>query len=997
MMKSLTLLLAFLVGSFPVNAQSNSSALSSQQEPIAPVQATSADDRLAGYEARKALIDQSLVANVPFRNVGPTVMSGRVVDVDVNPADPTHFYVAYASGGLWKTTNNGLTFESLFDDQAVMTQGDIAVDWSHGEIIWMGTGENNASRSSYAGAGIYKSLDGGATWQHLGLAETHRTGRIVLHPEDPNTVWVAASGHLYSPNGERGIYKTTDGGETWQQTLFVDDNTGAIDLVINPDDPSILYAAMWHRERRAWNFVESGGGSGIYKSDDGGDTWTLITSEGSGFPTGEGVGRIGLALYPGNPNVLYALLDNQERRAEEEEEEQPALTRDMLREMTREAFIEQVEAEDLESYLRDNGFPPEHTAESITERIDSGDLEPISLVYYLEDANRELFDTPVIGLEVYRSDDAGKSWSRTHEEDVGGVYFSYGYYFGQIRVAPDTAERIYIMGVPILKSEDGGKTFTSINEENVHVDHHALWVSGTRPGHIINGNDGGINISWDDGKSWFKANSPSVGQFYAIQVDEAMPYNVYGGLQDNGVWVGPNTYEHNFRWHGSGSYPYESLMGGDGMQIEVDTRTNDIVYTGFQFGNYFRIDRSSGQRTGIKPRHELGERPLRFNWQSPIHLSRHNQDILYYGSNKLHRSFNRGDDWETLSDDLTKGGIKGDVPFGTLATIDESPLRFGLLYVGSDDGYVHMSNDAGNTWDRISDDLPQDLWVSRVEASHHAEGRVYVTLNGYRWDNFEAYVYRSDDYGVTWTHIGEDLPLEPVNVIVEDPAVEDVLYVGTDHGLYVSLDQGASFMAFEGGLPYTPVHDLKVQAREKDLVVGTHGRSIFIADMSHVQQLTPELVAEALHIFDIEEVRFSSNWGIKRASWSEPNVPEVTLPFFSGASGETTIQIKSEDDLILKSLTVSADRGLNYIAYDLTVDPAAAEDFNEAQEEKDEDDRQLMEEKDNGVNYLIPGSYSVEISQGNETVTGQLMIKDRSQRGGSGEPRMGPSDEEEIK
>ena len=975
-------------------AQAPTANVSTDEPPsmVSIVPATPAEARMAGFEQKKRLEARSLVGNVALNNIGPTVMSGRIVDLDANPADPTHIYAAYASGGLWKTTNNGLSFEPLFDEQASMTLGDIAVDWARGETIWVGTGENNSSRSSYAGTGIYRSTDGGATWQHRGLAETHRIGRIILHPDDPNTVWVAALGALYSPGPDRGVYKTTDGGETWRKTLFAGENAGVIDLVIDPSNPNVLYAATWHRERRAWNFVEGGEDSGIYKSTDGGETWTRLSADGAdGFPAGAGVGRIGLALYPGNPNILYAFLDNQDRRPPDEDEDEPALTRDALRTMSKEAFLA-VDNEALTAYLQDNNFGSGYTADVIREKVRNDEIEPVALVWFVEDANRELFDTPVIGAEVYRSDDGGASWRRTHEDYLNGVYFSYGYYFGEIRVAPHDPDRIYIMGVPILRSDDGGKTWMSINEPNVHVDHHALWLNPNRPGHLINGNDGGLNISYDDGATWFKANTPSVGQFYAIAVDDAEPYHVYGGLQDNGVWDGPHTYEHSYGWYGSGNYAYDRLLGGDGMQVEVDTRTNEIVYTGSQFGNYVRIDKATGERARIRPRHELGERPLRFNWQTPIHLSRHNQDVLYFGTNKLHRSFNRGEDWETLSDDLTHGGRKGDVPFGTLATVDESPLRFGLIYTGSDDGLVHVSRDGGYAWERISDNLPQNLWVSRVEASAHALGRVYVTLNGYRWDHFDAYVFRSDDYGRTWNRLGEDLPPEPVNVIVEDPENEDVLYLGTDHGVYVSLDGGTSFMAMGGGLPYTPVHDLKVQAREKHLVVGTHGRSIYQADIQHIQQLTPDLIAEPLYAFAIESVTHRRNWGNSNFIWIEPSVPEMTIPYFAGAAGEATVRVLAEDGMLLQTFTEAAERGLNYATYDLSVEPGHAERFNKNQQKEDEA-ATLLEAADNETFYLIPGEYAVEITLNGETVTETLDIEAprRGRRGA--QPGMRPEGE----
>ncbi len=733
------LLLAFVLAA-PVAAQPAADRAEAEPNPVAP---TPAAERLAGVEARKALAERSLLQNVGFRSVGPTVMSGRVTDVDVSPADPATFYVAYASGGLWRTTSGGAAFEPLFDDQAAMTLGDIAVDWrdpeGDGVTIWAGTGENNASRSSYAGTGVYKSTDGGRAWQHLGLAETHHTGRIVLHPDDPETAWVAAIGPLYSPGPDRGVYKTTDGGQTWRQTLFVNDDTGVIDLALDPADPEVLYAAAWERTRRAWDFAEAGPGSGIYKSTDGGATWTLLTVEGSGFPTGAEVGRIGLAVYPGNPQTVFASLDNQSRRPEEPDEDAPALTKEALRTIGRAAFLALAE-DALNDYLDRNGFPLSYTAASLLEMVREGTLEPVALVEYLEDANQRLFETPVVGAEVYRSDDGGRTWRRTHEGYLDDLFFSYGYYFGEVRVAGDDPDRLYLLGVPILASSDGGATWESLSEDHVHADHHALFVNPNKPGHLVNGNDGGINISYDDGRSWFKANAPAVGQFYTVAVDAQEPYHIYGGLQDNGVWAGPSTHVPGEGWRASGDYGWDWIMGGDGMQTAVDTRTNNTLYTGFQFGNYFRLERPAPgaeyERTRITPSHDLGERPLRFNWQTPIHLSRHNQDILYLGSQKLHRSLDRGETWEALSGDLTRGGRPGDVPYGTLTSIDESPLRFGLLVVGSDDGLVHVTEDGGHAWRRVSDALPPHLWVSRVVASHHDAQRLYVALNGYRWDHF---------------------------------------------------------------------------------------------------------------------------------------------------------------------------------------------------------------------------------------------------------------------
>ncbi len=935
--------------------------------------ATPAGPRLESYKQRKALEARSVVSQVPFESVGPTVFSGRVADIDVWEADPTHFYVAYASGGLWKTVDNGISFTPLFDHEAVMTLGDIAVDWKRG-VIWAGTGEVNSSRSSYAGAGIWKSTDDGKTWQHMGLGESHHIGRIVLHPTDPNTLWVAVLGHLYSPNEERGVYKTTDGGKTWKQVLYVNENAGAVDLVIDPADPDVLYAATWERTRRAWNFVESGEGSGIWKSTDGGETWKRLNTPKSGFPTGEGVGRIGLALHrQKGKTIVYAVLDNYFRRPAEEPEPD-VLTKEMLRTMSRDEFLG-LKKYMIEQYLQRYRFPEEYDVDTVIELVRKGEIVPKDLVDYVEDANSLLFDTEVIGAEVYRSDNGGRTWKKLNEGYLDNVFNSYGYYFGQIRVAEWDPNRIYIMGVPVLRSDDGGKTWKSINGDNVHVDHHALWVDPKRKGHLILGNDGGINISYDDGEHWIKCNTPAVGQFYSVALDMEKPYNIYGGLQDNGVWYGPSTYRHSTRWHGTGDYPYKMLLGGDGMQVAVDTRDNNTVYAGFQFGNYFRIDKRSGRRKYITPRHKLGERPLRWNWETPIHLSVHNQDILYMGANKLFRSLDRGDHFEPISDDLTKGGRKGDVSYGTLTCIHESPLRFGLIYVGSDDGLIHVTRDGGYSWQRISDNLPQDMWVSCVQASAHEEGRVYASLNGYRWDNFEPMVYVSNDYGQTWQRIGTDLPLEPVNVIKEDPKNPDVLYVGTDHALYVSLDRGASFMRLGQGLPDVAVHDLAVHPRDADLVVATHGRSFYKGYVGHVQQLTDSLMAEPLHVFRLETLRYSERWG-NGPDWMERRVPELTIPLWADAAGTVQVTIHAGDLAVAKQ-NLEVRRGLNYPEMVLAIDAQLASDY-EAWLNKDrkEDEAPIrVKPADDGRIYLRPGKYEVVVEKDGITRRQTLVIK----------------------
>jgi photosystem II stability/assembly factor-like uncharacterized protein len=805
----------------------------------AQIKATSAQERLKIIDQRKQLLSRSTLNETSFRNIGPSIMSGRVVDIEVNPQDPTEFYVAYASGGLWHTQNNGQSFAPIFDSVDVLTIGDIAVNWQN-RHIWVGTGEVNSSRSTYAGIGVYRSANNGKSWEYLGLPESHHIGKIQLSAKDPNTAWVAVLGHLYSESKDRGIYKTTDAGKTWNQTLALDANTGAIDVDMDPSNEQVLYAAMWYRTRTASNFEEAGKTSGIYKSTDGGDHWTLLSTPTSGFPSGDGVGRIGLAVYPKNPSIVYAIVDNNFHQPDTAMQKAADTTRYVLRDfkaLTVEQFLA-LDDKKLNTFLKSprNGIPTKYSAENIKQDVKSGKLAPNCIWDYLYDANTALFETPIYGAQVYRSDNAGLSWVKTHVKPIE-LYSTYGYYFGKVFVSPSNPDKIAITGVSVLLSTDGGKTFSSIGKENVHADHHFVWMNGARDSHMIIGNDGGCNITYDNGAHWFKANTPAVGQFYNIAIDMAKPYNVYGGLQDNGTWFGSSATKENYDWYDNGQNPYTMIGGGDGMQVQVDWRDNKTVYSGSQFGFYSRQNLATKERKNVRPMRDLGEPAVRYNWQSPILLSRHNQDVFYFGSNKFHRSMSKGDSLVTLSNDLTTNPVQGDVPFGTTTTISESPIRFGLIYVGTDDGNVQVSKDGGNSFTMISQKLPKGLYVSRVIASKYNVARVYVTLNGYRNDHFNAYVYQSDDYGTTWKQIMKDLPSEPVNVIKEDAVSEQVLYVGTDGGLYVSLDGGNSSMAWTKGLPASvPVHDLEIHPRDHEIILGTHGRSLYVGKLDALRK-----------------------------------------------------------------------------------------------------------------------------------------------------------------
>jgi len=907
---------------------------------IAP---TPAAARLAVENSHTALDEASWTAGLDLRCVGPTVMSGRVVDLSVNPGDPSEFVVAYATGGLWHTTDHGTSFTPLFDHETVIFLGAIAVDWEN-RHIWAGTGEVNSSRSSYAGLGVYRSTDWGANWEHMGLTESHHIGRLTL--AEGGAVYVAALGALYQDDepGQRGLYRWTEDAGQWELLL---DGTqvgrpaaGAVDLVVDGADANHLYVALWDRTRRAWDFKEGGPGSGVFESVDGGASWVRLTSEANGFPAADGVGRIGLAYHPG-ARRLYVMVDNQNAKPDDaDESEDDALEAKDFRGMDAKAFAA-LDTAALSRFLEDNGFPEDADAESLFARVADGALDPEALADYLGDANAEMFNPPVIGAEVYRwhaqpmrtgeaaprgIDTASAQWIRTHEEGLDEVCYSYCYYFGLIAVDPTDETHVVIGGVPLLESTDGGATWFSIAQDNVHVDHHHIWFDPANPLHLINGNDGGINVTFDGGEHWTSCNSPAVGQFYAIAVDDADPYRIYGGLQDNGTWRGPSTYSASARWHQTGDYPYDRLNGGDGMQIQVDTRDNETVYTGSQFGWYSRANRKTGDRGRLHPRHELGETPLRWNWQTPIHLSRHHQDVLYMASNRFHRSLAQGRDFETLSDDLTRGSRSGNVPYGSLTSVHESPLRFGRIAVGSDDGLVHLSPDGGYTWEQRTPPAPnaspdRALWVSEVLWSHHAPDRLFASLNGYRHDHFAPYLYASDDNGRSWSRLGDDgtapggLPLEPINALAESEDVEGLLFCGTDGGLYVSMNGGTTWSAAHPDLPRAPVHDLAIQERENELVIGTHGRSIWILDLNPlIDGLSGsdplDVEAKALEITAPDDLDWNENWGERGYGWGEPWEPEVALAVFLPDDGDYVLQATdSLGDVVSQTTFEGARKG----------------------------------------------------------------------------------------
>ena len=821
----------------------------------------SATERLEAFGAHRAMVDRSLFGALPWQPLGPTNISGRATDVAVaEPRGQTYtIYVAGASGGVWKTDNEGLTWTSLFDDQLTTSIGDIALAPSDQDIVWVGTGEANIFRSSHAGAGIYKSTDAGATWEHMGLTETQTIARIVVHPTDPDIVWVAASGQEYRNNPERGVFKTTDGGRRWDRVLFVDDMTGAIDLVIHPRDPSTLYAATWQRRRLKWNDPRNEPGltgsddyftgSGVWKSTDGGESWTAIND---GLPEARYRGRIGIDIARSGPETVYAFVDNYEVAREADETE-------------------------ADAYGRPRGGV-------------------------------------IRGATVFRSDNGGASWRRTSEydgymENLGGTY---GWVFGQMRVDPNDPETIYVMGLGLNVSNDGGTTFRRLT--GMHGDHHGLWIDPNNSSYLVNANDGGAYVSYDGGENWrFFGELPMV-QFFNINYDMDEPFHVFGSVQDHGSYRGVVDLS-NGR-HAIPTVEWDRAPGGEGSHHAVDPTDPSTVYSAGFYGTISRTDLETGESVSLVPRAPDGEPAYRGQWLAHFIISPHNPRIVYHGMNHVFRSWNRGDSWEDISPDLSHNDPDrlGDIQFQTITALAESPFRFGLLYAGTDDGRVHVTRDGGDSWTEVSRGLHPDRFTSEIVASQYDEGTVYVTQNGRRSDDFAAYVWRSTDYGVTWESIAGGIPFGPVNIIREDPKNENILYVGNDVGVYVSLDHGSSWHALANRLPSTFVHDLVIHPRDDIMIAATHGRGMFAFDVRQLQQLTPQIVAQRVHMFDVEGGYLPSGGGGSGAGGA---VQSAYVHYWLGEDADVSLEIREGQGRSVNVVQASGSAGLNLAGWSL--------------------------------------------------------------------------------
>lgn len=850
-------------------------------------------------------VDSATLAAIRWRSIGPAIMGGRITDIEGIPSPSRTFYVAAATGGIWKTTNAGTTFRPVFDHERVVSMGDIAIAPSDTNVVYAGTGEEDSRNSISPGGGVYKTTDGGKTWHFIGLGDTQQIGRIVVDPRDANVAYVAALGHAWGPNKERGLYKTTDGGRTWRLAKFISDRAGFVDVAIDPSNPNTLFASSWERVRGPY-FLKSGGpGSALWKSTDAGATWTKIS--GGGFPTTT-LGRIGIAIAPSNPRIVYAL----------------------------------VEADSLPN-------PRRNTSPTGRQKLLNG---------------------------LYRSTDGGTTWTRMNDRDTRPFYYS------QVRVDARDPDRVYWSSTPFQFSDDGGKTVRT-GARGIHVDDHALWIDPNDPAHFILGDDGGIAQSWDRGGNFDFINTIPLGQFYDVSFDMGIPYNVCGGLQDNGSWCGPS----RRRTGAITNAMWSNVGGGDGFYTAQDPTNPNIIYSESQNGGIGRLDYSTGQRVQIrKPSFRERYRQfedsiviargdttqpeppamartiaalrarqktdsslaaLRFNWETPFILSPHSPSTLYIGGNRVLKSTDRGDHLMIISPDLstrdsaairtsmeTTGGITRDATgaeqYGTVTTLAESPVRPGLLYAGTDDGNVWLTRNDGATWENLTGrfpGLPKRTWVSRIEPSAADTSTFYVAFDGHRTNDFTPYLYVTTDFGHTFRSIAAGLPRggpDYIHVVREDPVNRDLLFVGTDVGAYVSLDRGQTWQRFTSGLPTVPVYDLKIHPRDHEIIAGTHGRSIWIAGIAPLEQMKDAAARSGTHLFVPDTAyEFGSRpiggEAAGQKTFQGQNLPygaALTYRIATGTTGPVTFTITSVAGDTLRTLDGTPGPGMRTVYWD---------------------------------------------------------------------------------
>ncbi len=837
-----------------------------------------------------------------WRSIGPVGQGGRVDDIAVNPNDGSEYYVGFATGGIWKTINGGTTFTPIFDSYQTHSIGDLALAPSNPQILYVGTGEPNNRQSSSFGYGMYRSNDGGQSFAHLGLEQTQSIARVVVHPTNPEIVWVAAVGHLFGPNDERGVFKSSDGGKSWRKVLFVDQHTGATDLVIHPANPQVLWAATYQRQRTAFGFAGGGPGSGIWKSEDEGETWIRVT--GRGLPEGT-MGRIGLDISPSNPQVIYAQIEVGPDREPKAAGAQPA---------------------------QGGGGGGQGQQ----------NLPP---------------DDKVSG--VWRSTDGGQRWEFRSNQNNRPMYYS------QIRIDPSDENTVFTGGAPAFKSTDGGKEWKTLQGMG-HVDHHAIWIDPADGRHVMYGNDGSVDLTRDGGDTWESLRTWAVGQPYHASVDMRRPYYVCTGLQDNGSWCGPSSTR-------SGpilAQDWYRVGGGDGFYTAVDPTDHLMMFSESQGGNMNRVDLRTGETSTIRPRFgnnagNIAPAPpattrLRWNWSTPLLLSPHNPQTVLIGGNRFFVSRDRGETW-TMSEDLTRQidrdgraimGLAGTLPscgrarmgtcvpskndgvssYGTVTTISESPVVPGVIWVGTDDGNIQLSQDGGTRWTEVSRNLPSgapEYYVSRVEASWFDPATAYASLDGHRSDDLRPYVFVTRDYGKTWQNIATNLPaMGNVNTVRQDPKHARLLYAGTEFGFFVSLDEGGSWKPFMTNLPVVRIDDVLIHPRDNDLVLSTHGRSIWIMDdVTALQQLAE--VTEDVHLFQSRQaVAWKTDIRQRRSvtgskNFEGENAPAGTAISYLLKTSAKGVKITITDlasGEVFRTLDGSGTAGMNRVQWNLCSD-----------------------------------------------------------------------------
>jgi photosystem II stability/assembly factor-like uncharacterized protein len=824
---------------------------------------------LAVTQVSAQRFNESLLSGFTYRNLGPFRVGSWTVAVAV-PETPAKahrnvIYAALRTGGVWKSSNGGITFEPVFDNQSIYSMGAIAVAPSDENIVWVGTGDNSATRSAYWGDGVYKSADAGKTWQNMGLQDSQHIARIVIHPANPNIVYVAALGHLHTPNVERGVFKTSDGGKTWKKVLYRGDGIGAVDLVLDRRNPEVLYAATYEHMRLPWVINDGGPGTGIYKTTDGGANWTRLS--GAGLPEGP-MGRIGLDICRSKPDVLYAVYDNH-------------------------------------------------------------NLRPGA-----QNANA------AINGEVYRTDDAGTTWRKVNPDGVD-VSGKAGYSFNQINVDPNNPDRIWVTGSSFSYSGDGGKTWGAPGGAGggrgmrvfgrAFGDYRSLWIDPEDSDRMIATSDGGVFQSFDGGRTCGHTSiTVKGGEVYALGIDMETPYNIYAGLQDHEDWKGPSN-----GWSGQvGIEDWISVGTGDGMYNRVDPTDSRWVYNTQEFGSLGRYDQNTRQRLRIAPTRPEGQPYLRFNWIAPITLSPHDPKTIYAGAQVLFRSTDRGDHWQEISPDLTTNDPKkvspprGSIQFCTITTISESPVKAGVIWVGTDDGKVQVTRDGGSTWTDVTGSIaaaggPADVWTSRVYASLYAPGTAYITKTGRRQDLFKPFVFKTTDFGATWTSAAGNLPNWPVNVIIEDIVNPNVLFLGNDIGIFASNDGGKRWLHLKGNMPPAAVTDMVMHPREGDIVAGTYGRGIWVAGALFISEMTEENLNKDAYFFSVQPkpIRREGAQGNYRlygdsvpTTPNEPNGLSIYYHLKQDAAQPVSITIADRAGNVVRRLQGTQKAGINRVS-----------------------------------------------------------------------------------